>query len=110
MISKDMYKTLKKIPKTPNKIHFIKLINNKSGELVVPEGMLEIAMEYKYIKYVHYSSDNMLVADPFCLTEEGQKEIEEYERQKRTSVKSNLAIIISILSLIVSAIAIIFKD
>ena len=66
MISKDMYKTLKKIPKSPNKIHFIELINHKNDELIVPKGMLEIAMEYKYIKFVNNSPYNMLTTSPFC--------------------------------------------
>ena len=109
MISKDMYKTLNKIPKSPNKIHFIELINHKNNELIVPKGMLEIAMEYNYIKFVDNSSYNMLATSPFCLTEEGQKKVEEYKRQKLSSAKATCAIIISGLSFIVSVVSIIIS-
>ena len=70
---------------------------------------LEEAEKHSYLEIVFLDDEKLVINSDLYLMEAGQTAIEEYKKQKSSSAKSTWAIIISILSLIVSAIAIILK-
>lgn len=110
MISKDMYRVLKRVPRSPKDTTSLKLLAEKTLEVNLLFEVLQDAMGCKYIMYtepprrnLHYSLEN----STFCLTEAGQIQIEEYENKKGSSTKSTWALIISGLSFLASAIAVV---
>ena len=112
MISKDMYKVIKRIPRFPKDTTSLKLLKGKKFEVDLLFDILLDALNCRYIVYTksnNSSNHYTLEKSSFSLTEAGQLQIEEYKNKKSSSTKATWAIIISILSLIISAIAIILK-
>lgn len=111
MISKNMYKVLKVVPHAPDATDYNKLCEKNIHNKTLLLNLLDEAMNKKFIDLkfpdTTKNTENRFVN--FYLTEAGQISIEEYKSQKGSSAKATWAIIISILSLIVSAIAIILK-
>lgn len=108
MISKDMYNVLKRIPRSPQKTTYLKLLETKKYDNNVLWDMLEEAINNRYIAYIDNEEYYMVTTSVFCITEAGKIAIEEYRHKDNSSKKSTWALIISALSLIASIIAIIF--
>ena len=112
MISKNMYKVLKNIPHAPattnyKKLNKMNIINNCLLATVLDE-----AENYHYISFnvdLKIRNGNEVKYYDFSLIEAGQVAIEEYKSQKSSSKKATLAIIISALSFIASAVAIVLS-
>ena len=107
MISKDMYNVLKKIPRSPQKTSYLKLLETKRHDNDVLCDMLEEAINNHYIIYTDKQEYYMVSTSPFCITEAGKIAIEEYKNKSNSSKKATWALIISALSLVSSIIAII---
>ena len=102
MISRDMYRLLKRFPRWPNNkplegIGMFPLMD-KYHRL----GLIMDAKERGLIDCIGREGDN---AAGFYLTEIGREAVEEYKRQSRADNKATWAIIIAALSLIVSIVA-----
>ena len=110
MISKSMYEILKHIPQSPTNIKFADLSHEKICDISFLKKRLLEAMSYEYIQFYNPALPHKCIdIEPFHLTEKGKVQVEEYERQDKISTRANLAIIISILSFIVAATALILK-
>lgn len=109
MISKNMYTVLKKIPCYPQQITLEELREKKILNVLLLEDILNQASINKYISFVEFSTHKEIFENPFCLTEAGQIEIEEYTREKQSSVKATWALILSGISIIVSIVAVIIS-
>ena len=109
MISKDMYKVLKKIPRSPQKTSYTKLLKRKKFNADLLIDILRNAEGNRYIYYADFGKYSNITNSNFYITEKGIISIEEYERQKNSSAKSTWAIIISALSFIASIVAIILS-
>ena len=107
MISKQMYKILKKIPHSPERITLKELREKVKIDVSLMWNILEDAMDCNYIVYASRNPYNDIKQSPFYLTEAGQIEIEEYGREKNSSKKATWALVISGLSFIASVVAII---
>ena len=108
MISRKMYKILKEIPHSPNKTTLKELREKLKIDINEMWDILEDAMSCHYIAHTSHSPYNNIQQHPFCLTEAGQIELEEYRRTSGASTKSTWALIIAVLSLLVSVVAIFF--
>lgn len=104
-----MYKVLKILPHAPCTMKFEELHNICKITPCRLIDLLEEAEKHHYLEIVFLDDEMMVINSDLYLMEAGQTAIEEYKRQKHSSAKSTWAIIISILSLIVSTIAIILK-
>ena len=105
MISKDMYRVLKHIPRAPERISLKELSNKKKWVLAHLNQVSSILSEAKKSDYIAFSSDdpfNRVIVNSFHLTEKGQVGIEEYKHRHLDSRRSLWAIIISIIGLILS--------
>ncbi len=112
MISKDMYKVLKKVPRFPKDTTSLKLLAKKTLEVNLLFDILNDALTCRYIVYTKPNNRNShytLESSSFSLTESGQLQIEEYETKKGSSVKSTWALIIAGLSFIASVVAIVLS-
>lgn len=109
MISKNMYKVLNILPHAPCAMTFEELHNICKITPCCLIDLLEEAEKHSYLEIVFLDDEKLVINSDLYLMEAGQTAIEEYKKQKSSSAKSTWAIIISILSLIVSAIAIILK-
>ena len=109
MISKNMYKVLNILPHAPATMSFDELYN-KCG--ITPCRLMELLQEAENRHYIEIiflgSRDNFKYSDLY-LMEAGQTAIEEHKKQKSSSAKSTWAIIISALSFIASAIAVVLS-
>lgn len=112
MITKDMYRVLKNIPRSPKETNSLKLLAKKTVEENLLFDILLDALNCRFIMYterprrdLHYS----LEKSSFCLTEAGQLQIEEYENQRGSSTKATWALIIAGLSFLASVIAIVLS-
>ncbi len=112
MITKEMYKVLKKVPRSPKETNSLKLLAKKIFEVNLLFDILQDALNCRFIMYtehprrdLHYS----LEKSSFCLTEAGQLQIEEYENQRGSSAKTTWALIISGLSFVASVVAILLS-
>lgn len=111
MISKDMYKFLKAAPRYPQKAAFIDLQKKHKWEINLYHALLEEAIDSHYIQFNSHqprSLTNILTVQ-YSISEAGQIELEEYKKGKGSSIKSTVALIISGLSLIISAAPYIIK-
>ena len=107
MISKDMYKVLKKIPTHPKWIFSSDLLKKVRLEKESLEYLTTKAMNtHRYVVVASrgYSNDPRL-----SLTEEGASAVEEYQAQHSASKKSTWALIIAGLSFLSSVVAIIIS-
>lgn len=112
MISKNMYKVLKQIPRFPNDTNTQKLLSKKTIEIDLLFEILNDALNSRYIIYTQSNNSKnyySLERSSFSITEAGQIELEEYESKQNSSTKSTWAIIISALSFIASIVAIILS-
>lgn len=112
MISKNMYKVLKKIPHAPSTTNYKKLIKENIIDSCLLATILKEAENYHYISFnVDLIIRNGIEVKyyDFSLIEAGQVAIEEYKSQKSSSRKSTWALIIAGLSFIASVIAIILS-
>lgn len=109
MISKNMYKVLNILPHAPATMSFQELYDMcKISHCRLIE-LLEEAKKHNYIDIVFFQSDNNMLLSDLYLTEAGQTAIEEHKKQKSSSAKSTWAIIISALSFIASAVAVVLS-
>ena len=110
MISKNMCKVLKAIPNPPNKTNFKDLSDKKIVDISFLKSILNDALQYNYIEYIDKTNPyKRIESSLFHLTEAGQVAIEEYKSQKGSSAKATWAIIISALSFIASAVAVVLS-
>ena len=110
MISKSMYKVLKHIPQSPNKITLIDLSKEKICDVSFLKKRLLEAMSSEYIRFCNYKLPSKGIdLEPFYLTEAGRVEVEAYENQRGSSTKATWALIIAGLSLLVSAVAVVIS-
>ena len=106
MISKRMYNLLKKIPQFPKEVELDSLYDGTVSDLQAVKLLLTEARDEPY-KYVFQDSPmgKVIPGSKFSLTENGRVAIEEYKQRKNESAKSTWAIVLAILSFIVSIIA-----
>ena len=110
MISNDMYKVLKRVPRYPKDTTSSKLLERKTLKVDLLFEILQDAKACKYIMYTERPRRNLyysLENSPFCLTEAGKIQIEEYKNQKGSSAKATWALIIAGLSFLSSAVAVV---
>lgn len=106
MISKQMYKVLKKIPHSPTTTTFKDMESKKIVDINLLKDLLSNALASKYIAFSFRNNPyNDILKSNFALTEDGQIAIEEYEGTKYNSKLSTWALIIAGLSFIVAIIA-----
>ena len=106
MISKRMYKVLKRIPHYPFDTSMKKLREKHHLDFSEVSDILKDALSCKYISFTEGCFPNVMNGT-FYLTEVGQMEIEAFDRENKASAKSTWALVIAGLSLAVSIIAII---
>jgi hypothetical protein len=106
MISRDMYRLLKRFPRWPR--------NKKFEEI----GVFPLIGKYHRLGLAMHAKEQGLIGcngkeendtEGFYLTEIGEEAIEEYRRQRQADAKATWAIVISILSLAVSIAAILMS-
>lgn len=105
MISRDMYRVLKMIPRDPKRITFQQMLGTdkkRNRQINKIFSILEEAEAAKYIVFSARSPGRKLTVDAFCLTELGQTGIEEYAHRNLDSRRSLWAIIISIVGTVAS--------
>lgn len=105
MISRDMYRVLKMIPRDPKRITFQEMLGtDKKRNKQINEifSILEDAKEAKFIVFSPQTPYGKLTTNAFCLTEMGQASIEEYSHRHLDSRRSLWAIIISIVGTVAS--------
>ena len=107
MISRDMNRILKAIPRFPKDTDFYEISKKKIVEPALLSKCLKDALKSKYIEFVSKSPYNDISKSRFYLTEEGQTAIEENKHQRTASKKATWALIISGLSFIASVVAIV---
>ena len=105
MISKQMYKLLKQIPHSPTETTFADMDSKKIMDINLLKDLLKDASNNKYIAFAVHMPYNDILRSKFCLTEDGQIAIEEFEGTRYNSALSTWAIIIAGLSFVVSIIA-----
>lgn len=105
MISKQMYKILKKIPRHPQRMTFKEISDKKLLDISLLWSLLEEAIDCRYIVFSGRNAVSDLSRSSFYLTEEGQIALEEYKRQLGSDRKATWALIIAGLSFIVAIIA-----
>jgi hypothetical protein len=106
MISKDMYRLLKKFPRWPNNKTFDELDKVIRRDDFVNFGLLMNAKERGLVGCNGKEEDNTA---GFYLTEEGKEAIDEYVRQRSSDRKATWALIIAGLSFVASVVAIIIS-
>ena len=107
MISKTMYKLLRKIPHSPSGTTFADLANKNIMDINLLNDLLKDANNNNYIAFSAHMPYNDLKRSKFCLTETGQVAIEEYEGTTYNTKLSTWAIVISALSFVASVVAIV---
>ena len=105
MISKQMYKILKKIPRHPQRMTFKEISDKKLLDISLLWSLLEEAIDCRYIVFSGRNAVSDLSRSSFYLTEEGQIALEEYKRQLGSDRKATWALIIAGLSFSVAIIA-----
>ena len=106
MISKQMYKVLKKIPHAPSTTTMNDLHNLHIVDINILKNLLNNAIDNKYITFSTRGNPyNDISQNKISLTEAGQVAIEEFKGTKYNTKLSTWAIIIAGLSFIVSIIA-----
>ena len=105
MISKKMYKVLKKTPRHPQRITFKEISDKKLMDISLLWSLIEEAIDCQYIAFSGRNAVSDLSRSSFYLTEEGQIALEEYKRQLGSDRKATWALIIAGLSFIVAIIA-----
>ena len=112
MISKDMYKVLKQIPRFPKDTNSQELLAKKTLEANLLFEILNDAINCRYIIYTQSNNRSNYYTferSSFSITEAGQLQVEEYENKRHSSSKSTWALIIAGLSFIASVAAIIIS-
>ena len=109
MISKNMYRVLKILPHAPCTMTFEELHNICKITPCRLIDLLEEAEKHSYIEIVFLDDERIVINSDLYLMEAGQTAIEEHKKQKSSSVKSTCAIIISALSFIASAVAVVLS-
>ena len=104
MISKEMYRLLKNIPRWPNNKTFGELDKILRRDDLVSFGLLMNAKERGLVGCNGKEEDK---TRGFYLTEEGKEAIDEYARQKSSDRKATWALIIAGLSFVASVVAVI---
>lgn len=107
MISKQMHKLLIEIPHSPTPITFKELSDKNLMNINLLSDLVKEAKASKYIAFNAYNPYNDLHTSKFCLTEEGQVAIEEFEGTKYNTTLSIWAIVISGLSFLASVAAVV---
>lgn len=107
MISKKMYKVLKKVPHLPETTNFIEMSKKKLVDISLLKNLLKDAKDKNYIATLEHTVFIDITSSSFGLTELGQTSIEEYKGQKDTEVRANWALVIAGLSFIASVVAIV---
>lgn len=105
MISKQMHKLLTEIPHSPTPITFKELSDKNLMNINLLSDLVKEAKASKYIAFNAHNPYNDLHTSKFCLTEEGQVAIEEFEGTKYNTRLSTWALIIAGLSFVVAIIA-----
>ncbi len=106
MISKQMYKVLKKVPHSPYTITFEEMVDEKIVDINLLKNILNDAVNNEYIAFTFRNSPyNDILKSKFSLSELGQTAIEEYKGVKYNSTLSTWALVLAGLSFIVSIIA-----
>lgn len=106
MISRDMYRLLKKFPRWPSNKTFEELDKVIRRDDFVNFGLLMNAKERGLVGCNGKEADNTA---GFYLTEEGKEAIDEYVRQRSSDRKATWALIIAGLSFFASVVAIIIS-
>ena len=106
MISKRMYQILKMIPHYPFDINMKEMRGKRYIDFSETSNILKDALSFKYISFVEGCLPDVLNGR-FYLTEVGQKEIEAYKRENKSSAKATWALVISGLSFLASVAAVI---
>ena len=100
MITKDMYRLLKRLPRWPA---------NKNREqidrIVVIDKFLKLHLIMSGIEKGYIGSNGKEETAGFYLTECGKEAVEEYQRAQKATSRSTCALVISLLSLLVSVVA-----
>ena len=108
MISKQMYKVLKKIPRHPQRMTFKEISDKKLMDISLLWSLIEEAIDCQYIAFSGRNAVSDLSRSSFYLTEEGQIALEEYKRQLGADRKATWALIIAGLSFVVAIIALFY--
>ena len=108
MISKQMYKILKKIPRHPQRMTFKEISDKKFMDISLLWNLLEEAIDCHYIVFSGRNAVSDLSRSSFYLTEDGQIALEEYKRQLGADRKATWALIIAGLSFVVAIIALFY--
>ena len=103
MISRDMYRLLKRFPNWPHNKAFEKI---GIFPLMDKYHRLGLVMEAKSRGLIECNGREEDSSAGFYLTEAGRQTIEEYKRQTRADINATWALIIAILSLIASVVSI----
>ena len=77
MISKKMYKVLKKTPRHPQRITFKEISDKKLMDISLLWSLIEEAIDCQYIAFSGRNAVSDLSRSSFYLTEEGQIALEE---------------------------------
>ena len=102
MISRDMYRMLKRIPRWPYNKSFDKISKIPFMRKYLP---LHLMMEAKLREYVGCNGTKEHNDEGFYLTEKGKEAIDEFRQQKITNRIGWIALAISLGSLLVSIIS-----
>ena len=102
MITKEMYRFLKQLPRWPENKSFDKIVTTPKTDKFVQLGMLVEARERGLVGCNGKEEDNTA---GYYLAESGQEAIDEYKRQIGSNRKATWALIIAGLSFVVSIIA-----
>jgi hypothetical protein len=109
MISKQMYKVLKRIPHAPYTTTFSDMAKKKRLDINLLKALLNDAKQSNYIAFDFPNRPYYdILKNNFALTEDGQEAIEEYKRQIGTGRKATWALIIAGLSFVVAVIALFY--
>ena len=104
MISKDMYRLLRILPRWPSNKSFEELEGFIRRDDFVSFGLLMNAKERGLVNCNGKEEDKTI---GFYLTEEGKEAVDEYARQRRSDRKATWALIIAGLSMAASIAAVI---
>lgn len=102
MISKDMYRFLKRIPRWPRNKTFAQIDKMPFMDRFLRLGLLIEAKQRGFIGCNGKEEDNTA---GFFLEEQGKEAVEEYKRQKGADVKATWALVLAAMSLGVSIVA-----
>ena len=111
MISKNMYRVLKRIPQYPETVSLAQLQQDRKIRLNLSllSSIIEDALDCHYIITKRRTATDNITTLQLYISECGQVAIEEYCDHHTASVKSTWALIVSGLSLLSSIVAIIIS-